>query len=168
MTIEYKEGPKDRPWEVVEEDYNYLYVQRVGRDNDPQRIRTEPSFALDRDGEPGREVAEHLRDLLNERDALADWSCEGCGARFAQAVRPEMLAGVTHCSKCVLADVLAAHLGRTRAALAALIVASEERRTAEVEWLDVHHATPAIGTPRLNAAELALISAELAAREVLQ
>lgn len=53
-------------------------------------------------------------------------------------------------------------------ALLRLCKASEERRAAEIEWLDTHGATPAVGTPRLKAAEIALIAAEQTAREVLR
>jgi hypothetical protein len=69
-TTIYDEGPHDQAWEVVEEDYSYLYVQRVGRDLDPQRIKTEASFALDRGGEPEREIGEYLAARLNALDRI--------------------------------------------------------------------------------------------------
>jgi hypothetical protein len=63
------DGPIDKQWEVVDESiYEYLYVQRVGRDADPQRIQPEISFPMERDGEQGRAVARFLADRLNKLD----------------------------------------------------------------------------------------------------
>ena len=67
---------------------------------------------------------------LNALDALAAWECATCGARFPQRINPEMLKGVTCCSKCVLADVLSARLDATRAALTRLCDAVEAERKA--------------------------------------
>jgi len=60
-----------------------------------------------------------LAALLNERDSLASWACASCGARFSQAVQPDLLKGVTHCSSCVMADKMIAEVVQLRTALAA-------------------------------------------------
>ena len=97
---EYSEGPRDQPWEVVNGTYLYIRNGKV-------------SFSLIGTMQNGRDLAARL----NELDALAAWSCAGCGARFAQSVPPGLLQGVTHCSKCVEVKVLAARIAELEAAL---------------------------------------------------
>lgn len=48
--------------------------------------------------------------LAAERDALAAWECESCGARFAETVKPSKLVGVTYCSSCAERDALRSFL----------------------------------------------------------
>jgi hypothetical protein len=51
-------------------------------------------------------------------------------------------------------------LGAIQAMMLVMANAVREQREAEAEWLDVLEGMPMIGTPRLKAAELALIAAE--------
>jgi hypothetical protein len=57
---------------------------------------------------------EELRSLREERDALAQWSCASCGARFPQTMSPQLLDGVTRCSACVRAEVAEAEVDRLK------------------------------------------------------
>lgn len=62
-----------------------------------------------------------------ELEALDAWACEGCGARFPRAEPPEMLKGVTHCSRCVEVRVLDERLTKAQRA------ADGMRETLELE-----------------------------------
>ena len=56
------------------------------------------------------EVYEQLSAANNVIAGLAAWECQGCGARFASRVAPEMLKGVTLCSSCMKVKALTQQL----------------------------------------------------------
>jgi hypothetical protein len=56
-----------------------------------------------------------------ERDALVEWACVDCGARFASSVQRWELSGVTRCSSCAERDILRAELTTLRASLSEAI-----------------------------------------------
>ena len=148
MTIDYIDGPASEPWEVIPDDTEFV-IQRAGCDERDKargyKMPYEYHFRV-----LHRMEADCLCNLLNQRDAFAAWQCADCGARFPQAVRPELLQGVTHCSKCVEVKVLAAQSTRLRQVLTTLADA------ADVERQQHHYITKE------------LFDALQAAREVLQ
>lgn len=69
------------------------------------------------------ELEAEVARLMEERDALAEWSCSTCGCRFPRLSRrlgPDQVPehdGVTRCSKCVEVDALTEQVARLRARL---------------------------------------------------
>lgn len=187
--ITYKEGPTDRPWELATSGkfVRFVYVQRQGWDEREPMLQPpyEVIYGFRDDARDVQSVASYLRDRLNELDrqatiitslrsevadqaveisALSAWACQGCGARFATPVPPTMLAGVTHCSKCVEVEVVTAYLSRTRATLRALCRAVEAERAAA--GTSVLSPSPT-SQESYHAATVAVDAALAAAREVI-
>lgn len=46
-------------------------------------------------------MLDRIAALETERDALGAWACTTCGARFSTPAPPELLKGVTQCTRCV-------------------------------------------------------------------
>lgn len=152
---QYIDGPADQEWVVIPDEGDDLtYVQRSRRDERPYNPY-EVVYTFD--GSETHDLPTYLAAQLNRLDALAAWSCDGCGARFEKPSPRELLVGVTHCSSCVEADMLAKRIALLEARLGALCGAVEVcRDDDDLEWLDVFDSNVA-----------ALLSAKQAAREVL-
>lgn len=115
---QYTDGPADQPWEVIPDEGDDLtYVQRGHRSERPYNPY-EVVYTFD--GSETRDLPTYLTAQLNRLDALSAWSCDGCGARFEKPSPRVLLVGVTHCSSCVEADMLAQRIALLEARLAAL------------------------------------------------
>ena len=122
---QYTDGPADQPWEVIPDEGDDLtYVQRGHRSERPYNPY-EVVYTFD--GSETRDLPTYLTAQLNRLDALSAWSCDGCGARFEKPSPRVLLVGVTHCSSCVEADMLAQRIALLTERLDALCGAANAK-----------------------------------------